>query len=117
MSICDLFDKDRRTLSFEVFPPVREGNLEKLYETISELRKLEPDFISVTYGAGGGTRDMTLEIASKVKNAFRQEVLAHLTCVGSTREDIAGILQDFKREGIENILALRGDPPKGETEF
>ena len=117
MSICDLFDKNRRTLSFEVFPPVREGNLEKLYETISELRKLGPDFISVTYGAGGGTRDMTLEIASRVKNAFRQEVLAHLTCVGSTREDIAAILHDFKREGIENILALRGDPPKGEAEF
>ncbi len=59
---------------------------------------------------------MTLEIASRVKNAFRQEVLAHLTCVGSTKEDIAEILHDFKREGIENIMALRGDPPKGETD-
>ncbi|MEN6463994.1 MAG: methylenetetrahydrofolate reductase [NAD(P)H] [Syntrophaceae bacterium] len=117
MSICELFGKGRRTLSFEVFPPVREGNLEKLFTAIGEIRKLKPDFISVTYGAGGGTRDMTLEIASTVKNRFKQEVLAHLTCVGSKKEDIARILDDFKREGIENIMALRGDPPRGETRF
>jgi methylenetetrahydrofolate reductase (NADPH) len=96
---------------------VREGNLEKLFTTIDEIRKLKPDFISVTYGAGGGTRDMTLEIASTVKNRFQQEVLAHLTCVGSKKEDIAGILEDFRNGGIENIMALRGDPPKGETSF
>jgi len=117
MSICELFGKGRRTLSFEVFPPVREGNLEKLFTAIGEIRKLKPDFISVTYGAGGGTRDMTLEIASTVKNRFKQEVLAHLTCVGSKKEEIARILDDFKREGIENIMALRGDPPRGETRF
>lgn len=117
MRICELYENQRKTLSFEVFPPVREGNLEKLFETISELGKLGPDFISVTYGAGGGTRDMTLEIASKVKNIFHQEVLAHLTCVGSKKEDIAGILREFKQEGIENILALRGDPPRGEKRF
>lgn len=117
MRICDLFRRNRRTLSFEVFPPVREGSLDKLFATISEIGRLDPDFISVTYGAGGGTRDMTLEIASRVKNTFRQEVLAHLTCVGSKKEDIANILRDFKKEGIENILALRGDPPKGETRF
>ncbi len=75
MKIKDLFLKKKLTLSFEVFPPVREGNLEKLFATIDELGKLEPDFISVTYGAGGGTRDMTLEIASRVKNSFNQEVL------------------------------------------
>ncbi len=117
MSICELFGRGRRTLSFEVFPPVREGNLEKLFTAIGEIRKLRPDFISVTYGAGGGTRDMTLEIASTVKNSFKQEVMAHLTCVGSTKEDIARILEDFKKGGIENIMALRGDPPKGETRF
>lgn len=117
MSICELVGKGRCTLSFEVFPPVREGSLEKLFATIDEIRRLRPDFISVTYGAGGGTRDMTLEIASTVKNRFRQEVLAHLTCVGSKKEDIAGILEDFRNGGIENIMALRGDPPKGETAF
>lgn len=117
MSICELLRRGSRTLSFEVFPPVREGNLEKLFTAIGEIRKLKPDFISVTYGAGGGTRDMTLEIATTVKNRFKQEVLAHLTCVGSRKEDIANILEDLKKGGIENIMALRGDPPKGEIEF
>ncbi len=117
MKIRDFFAKKKWTLSFEVFPPVREGNLESLYKTIGELKKLKPDFISVTYGAGGGTRDMTIEIASEVKNKFDQEVLAHLTCVGSTRDDVARILDDMRSQGIENILALRGDPPQGENQF
>jgi len=117
MKIRDFFAKKKWTLSFEVFPPVREGNLESLYKTIGELKKLKPDFISVTYGAGGGTRDMTIEIASEVKNKFGQEVLAHLTCVGSTRDDVARILDDMRSQGIENILALRGDPPQGENQF
>jgi len=117
MKISDYFLQKKWTLSFEVFPPVREGNLESLYRTIGELKELGPDFISVTYGAGGGTRDMTIEIASTVRKTFGQEVLAHLTCVGSTREDIAGILDDMKHQEIENILALRGDPPQGEKRF
>ncbi len=117
MKIRDLFAKKKWTLSFEVFPPVREGNLESLYKTIGELKKLKPDFISVTYGAGGGTRNMTIEIASEVKNEFGQEVLAHLTCVGSTKDDVARILDDMRSQGIENILALRGDPPQGEKQF
>ncbi|MDD5233817.1 MAG: methylenetetrahydrofolate reductase [NAD(P)H] [Syntrophales bacterium] len=117
MKICDLLEKKRFTLSFEVFPPVRDGSLDALFRTIRELKGLSPDFISVTYGAGGSTRDMSLEIASKVKNEYGQEVLAHLTCVDSKREDIGRILGDFRREGIENILALRGDPPKGEKVF
>ena len=117
MVIRNLFLQKTFTLSFEVFPPVREGNLESLYKTIGELKELGPDFISVTYGAGGSTRDKTIEIASKVKNDFKLEVTAHLTCVSSTREDIAKILEAFKKENIENILALRGDPPKGEEKF
>jgi len=117
MKIRDFFAKKKWTLSFEVFPPVREGNLESLYKTIGELKKLKPDFISVTYGAGGGTRNMTIEIASEVKNEFGQEVLAHLTCVGSTKDDVARILDDMRSQGIENILALRGDPPQGEKQF
>jgi methylenetetrahydrofolate reductase (NADPH) len=117
MKIRDFFAKKKWTLSFEVFPPVREGNLESLYKTIGELKKLKPDFISVTYGAGGGTRNMTIEIASEVKNKFGQEVLAHLTCVGSTKDDVARILDDMRSQGIENILALRGDPPQDEKQF
>jgi len=117
MLIRDLFNQKKRTLSFEVFPPVREGNLESLFTTIAELKELNPDFISVTYGAGGGTRDKTIEIASRVKNEIRSEALAHLTCVASSRDDIARILEDMKAQNIENILALRGDPPRGEERF
>lgn len=109
--------KKKFVLSFEVFPPVKEGNIESIFETIQELEELKPDFISVTYGAGGSTRDKSLEIASKVKNEFNTEVLAHLTCVQSTKDDILEILNEFKEKNIENILAMRGDPPKGETEF
>ena len=117
MLIRDLFGQKKRTLSFEVFPPVREGNLESLFKTVAELKELKPDFISVTYGAGGGTRDKTIEIASRVKNEFGSEALAHLTCVAATRDDIARIVEDMKEQNIENILALRGDPPKGEEKF
>jgi len=117
MLIRDLFKQKTRTLSFEVFPPVREGNLESLFQTISELKALKPDFISVTYGAAGGTRDKTIEIASRVKNEMKSEALAHLTCVASTRDDIARIVEDMKAQNIENILALRGDPPRGEEKF
>ena len=81
MDIRQMLDQKRFTLSFEVFPPVREGNLENLYAAITDLEELNPDFISVTYGAGGSTRDKSLEIASKVKNEFKKEVLAHLSLV------------------------------------
>ena len=96
---------------------MREGNLESLYVTITELGELKPDFISVTYGAGGSTREKTIEISSRVKNGFNLEVLAHLTCVQSTKDDIAGILDLLKEENVENILALRGDPPEGTERF
>lgn len=117
MEIRKLLEQKKFTLSFEVFPPVRDGNLESLYKTIEELGELNPDFISVTYGAGGSTRDKSLEIASKVKNGFGREVLAHLTCVQATRDDIARILDAFKDAHVENILALRGDPPAGTEGF
>lgn len=117
MKIKNLFSQKRFILSFEVFPPKREGNLDSLYVTITELGELKPDFISVTYGAGGSTREKTIEISSKVKNEFKLEVLAHLTCVWSTRDDIARILDCLKDENVENILALRGDPPEGMEKF
>lgn len=117
MKIRDILLKNKFTLSFEVFPPAREGKLDSLYSVIEELVKLNPNFISVTFGAGGNTRDMTIEIASRIKNHTDTEVLAHLTCVQATKDDTAGILDDFKKENIKNILALRGDPPKGENNF
>jgi methylenetetrahydrofolate reductase (NADPH) len=117
MKIKNLFSQKRFILSFEVFPPKREGNLESLYVTITELGELKPDFVSVTYGAGGSTREKTIEISSRVKNGFNLEVLAHLTCVQSTKDDIARILDLLKEENVENILALRGDPPEGTERF
>jgi methylenetetrahydrofolate reductase (NADPH) len=117
MFLRDLFKKDALTLSFEFFPPKREGNLENLYTTIRNLSNLKPDFVSVTYGAGGSTREKSLEIAGHVKKELGMEVLAHLTCVQSTKEDIKRILDAFRSENIQNILALRGDPPEGTDEF
>lgn len=117
MRIIDMLSKGEFSLSFEVFPPARDGKIEDIFPVVEELIKLDPHFISVTYGAGGSTRDKTVEIASKIKNDFKKEVLAHLTCVRSTKEDIKGILDDFKEKNIENILALRGDPPGDEKFF
>lgn len=117
MKIKEVFDRKKLCLSFEVFPPKREGNYEDLFPVIEELGEFDPDFISVTYGAGGSTRDRSIEIASRVKNEYNREVLAHLTCVNTTRDDIASTLDAFRRENIENILALRGDPPVGEQRF
>lgn len=117
MKIKDMLHQKKFTLSFEVFPPKREGNLDNLYKTIKELTESKPDFISVTYGAGGSTRDKTIEISSCVKNEFNMEVLAHLTCVQSTKKDIAGTLDILKEKNVENILALRGDPPEGAERF
>ncbi len=117
MKIRDLLAHTPFSLSFEVFPPQREGSIESLYRTVEALRELQPQFFSVTYGAGGGTRDMTVEIASKIKNDHDSEVLAHLTCVQATRRDIADILKELQENNIANILALRGDPPAGEENF
>jgi methylenetetrahydrofolate reductase (NADPH) len=117
MKIKDILNQKKFSLSCEVFPPKRDGNLESLYTTIKELGEVKPDFISVTYGAGGSTREKTIEISSRVKNEFHMDVLAHLTCIQSTRHDIAAILDDLIQENVENILALRGDPPEGTNKF
>ncbi|MBN2284151.1 MAG: methylenetetrahydrofolate reductase [NAD(P)H] [Deltaproteobacteria bacterium] len=117
MKIRDILEREKFSLSFEFFPPKRDGNLENLYTAIRELILQRPVFVSVTYGAGGGTREKTVEIASKVKNEFDQEVLAHLTCVQSSRDDIARVIEELSAHNIENILALRGDPPKDEEAF
>jgi methylenetetrahydrofolate reductase (NADPH) len=112
MKIKTILDSKRFTLSFEVFPPKRDGNVDQLYTTIQELAVFKPDFISVTYGAGGKTRERSTEIASTVKNRLQLEVLAHLTCVQANETDIKNILEFLQMENIENILALRGDPPE-----
>ncbi len=117
MKIKNIFEENKTAFSFEVFPPSRDGSITELYQVIGELAQLDPDFFSVTYGAGGSTREKTVEIASKIRNDFGKEALAHLTCVQATREDIIEELDKLKTAGIENVLALRGDPPKGNGPF
>lgn len=115
MKISDIL-KTKATISFEVFPPKnKEGDISSIYYTIDELAKLKPDFISVTYGAGGSTKGKTVEIASKIKNDYGIESVAHLTCISSTKDEIIQICQQLKEHHIENILALRGDYPKGQV--
>jgi len=103
--------------SFEFFPPRTDAASEALERTISELAPLRPAFVSVTYGAGGSTRGRTLELASRIKRDTGVEAMAHLTCVGHTRDEISEILDGLRRAGIENIMALRGDPPAGQEQF
>lgn len=122
MKISELFKRKKTIVSFEVFPPNSIYSLEDVYSSIDELAKLQPDFISVTYGAGGATRGNTVEIASKIKNNNKIEALAHLTCLGAKKNEIDDILKQLRANNIENILALRGDKPKdctpiGEGDF
>ena len=115
MKIKNIFEQnDRAIFSFEVFPPKKTSPIESVYSKLEEICALKPDFISVTYGAGGtGGHSRTCEIASKIKNDLGVESVAHLTCVNSSKEDIDSTLEDFKAHNIENILALRGDFVEG----
>ena len=117
MKIIDILRSGKRTVSFEFFPPKTDAGFEELFRTIEALKPLGPDYVSVTYGAGGSTRRKTVELVKRIKQEIGIEPMAHLTCVGSKREEIAEILDDLRAGGIENVLPLRGDPPKGETEF
>ena len=103
--------------SFEFFPPKTEQGEANLRAALEALAPLRPDFASVTYGAGGSTRDRTLEVTRWLKQKLGIEAMAHLSCVGTTREELQQILDEVAQAGIENVLALRGDPPRGETEW
>lgn len=111
MKIADILKNNQLTTSFEVFPPNEKVGLESVFNCLDKLSLENPDFISVTYGAGGNTKGRTVEIASKIKNENKIESLAHLTCIGSKNKDIDKILLELKKNNIENILALRGDFP------
>jgi methylenetetrahydrofolate reductase (NADPH) len=117
MKIRDLFGTRRAVVSFEFFPPkTPEGEI-ALFRTIERLRPLDPGFVSVTYGAGGSTRAKTVELVTRIKHEIGIEAMAHLTCVGHSRSELAEILDRLRANGIENVLPLRGDPPAGETTF
>jgi len=117
MRIDELLASQRPVFSVEFFPPKTATGLELLFETVEALKPLEPDYVSVTYGAGGATRDGTVEIAERIKRDHGLEVMAHLSCVGETRDGLTEILDRFAAIGIDNVLALRGDPPRGEEDF
>lgn len=117
MKIRELLSTGRPCFSFEFFPPKTDAGLESLREAVRALRDLNPTFVSVTYGAGGSTRDRTIDLVSEIQRHYGVEVMAHLTCVGASRNEIAAVLLRLRDAGIQNILALRGDPPRGESTF
>ncbi len=112
-SIGDLIRAGQRSFSFEFFPPKDEAGEQVLWQSISELEALKPTFVSVTYGAGGATRDRTVAITGRIARETSMLPMAHLTCVGHTTEELSAILQQLTDAGVRNVLALRGDPPGG----
>jgi methylenetetrahydrofolate reductase (NADPH) len=117
MRISDLLRADGPLFSFEFFPPKTAQGEQNLYLTIDRLRQLHPSFVSVTYGAGGSTREKTVELVRRIKFDIGLEAMAHLTCVGANRQEIDSVLEQLDTSGIENVLALRGDPPRDQQHF
>jgi methylenetetrahydrofolate reductase (NADPH) len=117
MRIDQILEERRPCFSFEFFPPRDDAGMARLRRALAELKKDEPAFVSVTYGAGGSTRDRTVEVTKEIKRELGIEAMAHLSCVGTTVEQLRSILDEIGEAGIENVLALRGDPPRGETEW
>ncbi len=117
MKIRERFGQERPLFSFEFFPPKDDRGVDALFDTVANLKALGPAFVSVTYGAGGSTREKTVAITQRIKREARIEAMAHLTCVGHSRDEIGALLDEYEEAGIENIMALRGDPPRGDTTF
>ena len=117
MHVKDLLDSKKTSFSFEFFPPKTEEGFDSLFRNIKDLIPLNPSYISVTYGAGGSTRDRTHNLIDKLSKQTDLTVVSHLTCVGSSREDIHSILAGYTELGVDNILALRGDLPRGQNNY
>ena len=115
--VTQIFQQKNRTYSFELFPPKTDQGYQKLLEIIGQLAELKPDFISCTYGAGGGSRDKTFDIVEHIEKYHHVTAVAHLTCVCHTKDEIRSILDNIKKRGIQNVLALRGDPPKDNPDW
>ncbi len=114
--IKDIFTSKKPTISFEVFPPKKDDEFEGVYATLDKLSTLDPDFISVTYGAGGSRSKKTVEIASYIQNTLHIDALAHMTCVGNKKEDIDKVIDELASANITHVLALRGDRPSYMTD-
>ncbi len=117
MHITKILQTKQPSISFEFFPPKTEETSQTLFQTINELTPLQPAYVSVTYGAGGSTRQLTHDLVIKLQKETQLTIISHLTCVGSTKNEIGDILKKYQQSGIHNIMALRGDPPKGEKNF
>ena len=117
MRIADLYGNGRPVISFEFFPPKTEAGFASLFRTIAELAHVAPDFVSVTMGAGGGTRDKTIDLVKRIQHDTGVTAMCHLPCISYSRAEIANILDGLERAGIENVLALGGDPPAHEPQF
>src|SRR5688572_31626007 len=107
MRVRDLLGRGQPCFSFEFFPPKNEDGIAALFTAIGELKELEPAFVSVTYGAGGSTRERTIELVGRIRRVVGIEAMAHLTCVGHSRDELAAILDQLRADGVENVLALR----------
>ncbi|NIS61330.1 MAG: methylenetetrahydrofolate reductase [NAD(P)H] [Proteobacteria bacterium] len=112
-----MLNATKTLFSFEFYPPKSKVEWDKLFLVISDLSHLKPAYVSVTYGAGGSTRERTYELVVSIQEQMGLPVVAHLTCIGSTRDEVCAILEQYAENGVNNILALRGDPPKGQTEW
>jgi methylenetetrahydrofolate reductase (NADPH) len=117
MKIIDIIRQDKPVFSFEFFPPKDIDGFDKLFKTIDNLKSWNPAFVSVTYGAGGSTRSKTIDLVGRIKNDIGLESMAHLTCVGNSSDEIFKTLESIKKQNVDNVLALRGDPPTGEENF
>ena len=117
MRIDDILARDGPVFSFEFFPPKTETGEANLYAALVELRELDPAFVSVTYGAGGSTREKTIAIVKRIREQYGLEAMAHFTCVGSTVPQLRATLDEMQTAGIDNVLALRGDPPAGQEQW
>jgi len=117
MHIAEILKQQAPHFSFEFFPPKTEEASKILFESIKELTPLKPSYVSVTYGAGGSTRQLTHDLIVRLQKETQLTIVSHLTCVGSTKDEIKEILTKYDANGIQNIMALRGDPPKGQSQF
>ena len=117
MRIDQLLEQRLPTVSFEFFPPKTDAGFQALFQTIEDLKPVNPSYVSVTYGAGGSTRQKTVELVGRIQRDANIRAMAHLTCVGHTADEIGGVLDELWAAGIRNVLALRGDPPSGQSQF
>ena len=117
MLVKDILDTVKISFSFEFFPPKTKEGMDKLFSAISDLMPLKPSYVSATYGAGGSTHDYTYNLVVRIQKEMGLTVVSHLTCIGSSRDEIKLFLEKNIESGVENILALRGDPPKGQSEW